>query len=182
MKDQDVRPGYVYHIKDAYFDLANDDRLMRNHEGCAYRPTYYCVKNDTTGLLWVIPMSRRIDKYHAVIQRETARYGKCIKIVIARYGEKDSAFLLQNMFPILPQYIDHVHTIARVPMSVDATVRETITQKFKEVLRLHRNGIKIVFPDIDRLEGLMKTESERRENRVRSKDKESSQNHLRTTR
>ena len=27
-----VKTGYLYHIKDEYFDLVNDDNLMTNHE------------------------------------------------------------------------------------------------------------------------------------------------------
>jgi len=37
------------------------------------------------------------------------RGGKCIKIVIGEYTGVNAAFLLQNMFPVLPKYIDHIH-------------------------------------------------------------------------
>jgi len=54
MYESDIKPGYVYHIKDSYFDTVKDDKLMRNYEGGAYRPTYFCVKDEKTGLFWVI--------------------------------------------------------------------------------------------------------------------------------
>ena len=57
MSNFDIKPGYVYHIKDTYFDIAKDDKLMRNYEGGSYRPTYFCLKDEKTGLLWVIPMA-----------------------------------------------------------------------------------------------------------------------------
>jgi hypothetical protein len=41
MNSRDIRLGYVYHIKNAYFDAVNDGKLMRNHEGGSYRPTYF---------------------------------------------------------------------------------------------------------------------------------------------
>ena len=63
MDENDIKPGYVYHIKDLYFETVKDDKLMRNHEGGAYRPTYFCLKDNKTGLFWVIPMSSRVDKY-----------------------------------------------------------------------------------------------------------------------
>jgi len=31
-----IIPGYVYHIKDEYFAVANDEMLMRNREGGTY--------------------------------------------------------------------------------------------------------------------------------------------------
>ena len=155
MKDGDIQPGYVYHIKDIYFDVAKDDKLMQNREGGAYRPTYYCLIDEKTELLWVIPMSSRIDKYRAIIEKDTARYGSCLKILIARYGDGKSAFLLQNMFPILPKYINHIHTVAGMPMAVNPAVRVEITKHFKEVRRLYARGVKMIFPDITRLEKLM---------------------------
>ena len=41
-----LETGYVYHIKDEYFDFAKDDRLMRNYENGNTRPTYFCIRND----------------------------------------------------------------------------------------------------------------------------------------
>ena len=28
----EIKTGYLYHIKDEYFDVVNDDSLMQNHE------------------------------------------------------------------------------------------------------------------------------------------------------
>jgi len=151
-------PGYVYHIRESYFELAQDDKLMRNHEGGALRPTYFCLRDEKTQLLWMIPMSSRVEKYRPIIERETARYGRCPKILIARYGDRSSVFLLQNMFPILPKYIGHVHTIAGVPMPVNPAVQREVLQNFKEVRRLHARGVRMIFPDINRLEKLMLAE------------------------
>jgi len=103
MKDSDIKPGYVYHAAESYFDMVKDDKLMRNHEGGAYRPTNFCLKDEKTGLLWVIPMSRRIDKYQAVVDKDIERHGKCLKIYIGEYANKSNAFLFQNMFPVLPR-------------------------------------------------------------------------------
>ena len=61
MNTNDIKSGYVYHIRSEYFDIANDDKLMRNHDGGAFRPTYLCLKDESTGLLWVVPMSRRVE-------------------------------------------------------------------------------------------------------------------------
>jgi hypothetical protein len=77
MNENEVKHGYVYHIKDTYFDKANDDKLMRNYEGGAYRPAYYCIKDEKTRLLWVIPMSTRIEKYQPIIDKEIEKHRKC---------------------------------------------------------------------------------------------------------
>jgi hypothetical protein len=41
----EILQGYAYHIKDSYFELAQDKNLMQNKEDGNYRPTLYCVKN-----------------------------------------------------------------------------------------------------------------------------------------
>jgi len=164
MNEKDMIPGYVYHIKDSYFDVANDDTLMRNYEGGAYRPTYFCIRDNSTNLLWVIPMSSKIDKYQLIIDKEMDRYGRCIKVLIARYGSGQSAFLLQNMFPILPKYIDHIHTIAKSPLPVNIVVQREIEKRFKEIKRLYSRGIKMIFTDVVRLEKLMLDEFESESN------------------
>ncbi|MDR1204075.1 MAG: hypothetical protein LBL26_01140 [Peptococcaceae bacterium] len=155
MDESDINPGYVYHIKDSYFDAAKDDKLIRNHEGGSYRPTYFCVADQKTGLLWVIPMSSRAEKYKTHMQKDIDRYGKCLKIVMGEYANVNAVFLLQNMFPILPKYIDHIHLVKQNPVPVNTRLQAIIGSNFRELLRLHRRGIKIIFPDITRLERLM---------------------------
>jgi hypothetical protein len=105
-------------------------------------------------------MNTRLDKYNAIIEKDTNKYGGCLKILIARYGDGQSAFLLQNMFPVLSKYIDHVHTVAGKPMPVNPVVQADIISRFKEIRRLYSRGVKMVFPDIDRLEKLMLNELE----------------------
>ena len=39
----EIKAGYLYHIKDEYFIIVNDDSLMQNHEKGKKRPTYIMV-------------------------------------------------------------------------------------------------------------------------------------------
>ncbi len=57
----DYQEGYVYHIKDEYFIKATDPNLMQNKENGNYRPTFYCMRDEKTALLWLVPLSSRID-------------------------------------------------------------------------------------------------------------------------
>lgn len=49
-----LETGYVYHIKDEYFEFAKDEKLMKNHENGSTRPTYFCIKNAESKVLWFI--------------------------------------------------------------------------------------------------------------------------------
>ena len=61
-----VKTGYLYHIKDSFFDIVNDDNLMTNHERGKKRPTYFAIKD----ILWFIPISSKIDKYQKIIDNK----------------------------------------------------------------------------------------------------------------
>ena len=41
----EIKTGYLYHIKDEYFDIVNDENLMQNHEMGKKRPTYFTIKD-----------------------------------------------------------------------------------------------------------------------------------------
>lgn len=152
----DYKSGYVYHIKDEYFAIVQDDKLMRNKESGNFRPTYYCIKDEDTGLLWVVPMSSRVDdKYKAIHDKQVSKYGNCLTIILGTYDDKKAAFLLQNMFPITQDYLHHIHTKNNNPVPVTHSLQEKIKKNMQQIKRLHAKGHKLVFPDITRLEKLM---------------------------
>ncbi|MDR0885495.1 MAG: hypothetical protein LBN22_03895 [Clostridiales Family XIII bacterium] len=74
---------------------------------------------------------------------------------IAEYNKGQSVFLFQNMFPVIPKYIDHIHTINNNPVALNSDLQRLMDKKFRTVMRLHKKGIKIIFPNINKLEKLM---------------------------
>ena len=68
--------GYVYHIKDKYFEKVKDNKLMQNKKNGAYRPTFYCLRDEKTGLFWMIPLSSRVNKFQAIYDKQVQKYGK----------------------------------------------------------------------------------------------------------
>lgn len=150
--------GYVYHIKDDYFNIVNDDKLMVNKERGQYRPTYYCEKDSSSGIIWVVPMSTRYEKFEREYNKKIEKYGRCNTIVLGNYDGKKAAFLIQNMFPITEKYLDHIHTRNGNPVPVSNKLKEEIGKRVKEVRALMKRGYKITFPDIMRLEKVMLSE------------------------
>ena len=151
----EFKEGYVYHIKDSYFEKVNDDKLMRNKENGNFRPTFYCLKDQRTSLLWVVPMSSRVEKYQAIVNKQTERYGESLGIYIGTFDGKPSAFLIQNMFPITDKYLDHIHTRNGNPVPVKESVKSEVKSRMQKARRLVARGKNVVFPDILRLEKLM---------------------------
>ena len=37
------------------------------------------------------------------------KYGRCNTIVIGKFAGKENAYLIQNAFPIIGKYLDHIH-------------------------------------------------------------------------
>ena len=55
-----VQTEYLYHIKDEFFDIIQDENLMTNHECGKKRPTYFTIKDND--ILWIIPLSSKSRK------------------------------------------------------------------------------------------------------------------------
>ena len=153
-----IKTGYLYHIKDEYFDIVNDDSLMQNHEKGKKRPTYFTIKDKD--ILWFIPISSKLDKYKKIIDKKIERYGFCNTIIIRKIAGEDAAILLQNAFPTLEKYIDHVHTINGVPLVVPSDLQNEIKSLFKNMIGLKNRGINLFFTDIDTLKQKMLFEIE----------------------
>jgi len=154
----EIKTGYLYHIKDDYFDIVNDDSLMQNHEKGKKRPTYFTIKEKN--ILWFIPISSKVNKYKKIIDKKIERHGFCNTIIIRKIAGEDAAILLQNAFPTLEKYIDHVHTINGVPLVVSTSLQYEIKSMFKNMIGLKKRSINLFFTDIDKLKTLMLEELE----------------------
>ena len=148
-----IKAGYLYHIKDEYFEIVNDNNLMQNHEKGKKRPTYFTIKDKD--ILWFIPISSKVDKYIKIIDKKIARYGFCNTIIIRKIADEDAVILLQNAFPTLEKYIDHVHTINGVPLNVPTDLQNEIKSLFKNMIGLKKRGTNLFFTDIDSLKKKM---------------------------
>lgn len=152
-----------YHIKDDFFALVGgkNDGLMQNKENGQYRPHYFCLKDTSTeGIYWAIPQSTQTEKYEKLrLQKiEKDPHNRCDTIIIGNYNCKPNAFLIQNMFPIIDKYIDHEHTVGGASVTIHQSLSEEIKTSAFRVLSLHRRGCKLMFPDVDKIYQIMKSE------------------------
>lgn len=139
-----VQTGYLYHIKDEFFNVVNDENLMTNHECGKKRPTYFTIKDKN--ILWFIPLSSKIEKYQKIVNNKIKKYGRCDTILIRKILGKDSVILLQNAFPTLEKYIDHIHLLDNgKPAKVIDSLKKEILQNFKYLLKLKSLNINLLF-------------------------------------
>lgn len=148
-----VETGYIYHIKDDFFDKINDKGLMINHENGHARPTYFTIKDKD--ILWFIPLSSKVSKYQPIIDKKVRKYGNCKSILVREIANKQSVILLQNAFPTIEKYIDHPHIVNGKPLQVIETLRNEILDNFKYLLSLKNKGTNLFFADIDKIKEIM---------------------------
>jgi hypothetical protein len=155
----EIRQGYSYHIKDDFFNLMQDQYLMSNKENGNYRPHFYAIQDKKNSkLYWMIPISSQVEKYKSIVENKKRKYGKCNTIVIGKFAGKENAFLIQNAFPVIERYFDHVHTIQDRPIMVHKELNRILTENLREVLAMHNRGIKLTFTDIDTIRAIMESE------------------------
>ena len=100
-------------------------------------------------------MSTQVDKYRKIAQKSIDKYGESNGIYIDKFDGKENAFLIQNMFPITEKYISHIHTRNNNPVPVNINIKKEVKKRVKKALALLNRGIKIIFPDVNRIKQLM---------------------------
>lgn len=136
-----IKRGF-YIIKDNFFKDMNDPYLKGNKE--ANRPHYYCFKEDKEELYWMIPLSSRIDKYKKIINKRINNGKSCdILHIIKLDNNKESVFLIQDMFPITEKYIERTYTIANNHLTITSEHSALeIEKKAKKVMNMLKKGVK----------------------------------------
>ena len=148
-----VQTGYLYHIKDEFFDQINRKNLMINHENGHSRPSYLAIKDEK--ILWFIPLSTKTEKYKSIIEKKEKKYGSCKTILIKKIAGREQVILIQNAFPTLEKYIKSRHTIDGKIIKISTAVEREIIDDFEYMLSLKSNGLNLFFTDIDYIKKLM---------------------------
>lgn len=110
----------------------SDPFLKGNKQG--NRPHYYCFEDDESGIYWIIPLSSRVSKYKKIIEKKEKTGKKCDILHIAKLdNDKESVFLIQDMFPITEDYIEREYTISgnHMVLSSEHTIND-INKKAKK--------------------------------------------------
>ena len=153
----DFVSGRLYFIKDEFFDTVGEEYLKMNKED-TQRPHYYAFKDSSTNLLWVIPCSRQVNKYKAIIEKKKKNGKKHNHIQIIKVNGIEQAFLFQDMFPITEKYIKNPYIKQNVFMEIkDPKKLSAIEDNAKDIIKLMRHGVKFTptQPDSIRIETLM---------------------------
>lgn len=148
-----IQTGYLYHIKDEFFNKVNDKGIMINHENGHSRPSYLTIKDDK--ILWFIPLSSKVEKYKPIIEKKIKKYGSCKSILIKKIADRESVILIQNAFPTIEKYVKSKHTIDGKHIRIATAVQREIIDDFEYMLSLKTEGLNLFFTDIDSIKEKM---------------------------
>ena len=66
-----VENGKFYFIKDEFFDIFKDYKIMQNKENGNKRPCYFCFNDsENKEIIWFVPISSKIDKYKTIFENK----------------------------------------------------------------------------------------------------------------
>lgn len=157
MCDRMKKTGF-YVIKDQFFLDMNEPYLKGNKEG--NRPHYYCFEDAESGVYWMIPLSSRVEKYRAILNKRLAAGKPCDTLYIAKLdNDRESAFLIQDIFPITENYIEREYTVAGNPMMLTSEhVVSDVEKRARKIVGLLKRGFQFTptQPNVLRMLELLK--------------------------
>lgn len=136
-----------YKLKDKYFTDYPSPKNCYVDNKKENRP-YYLAFTDREGIVWLLPISSKVEKYKAKIAEDEKKYGECITCYIIKYMDDERAVLIGNMIPVTPDYIKGEFTIQKQHYVVkDAKAIKAIKKRCARYLALVR--AKKLYPCVD---------------------------------
>lgn len=152
--DNLVQHGF-YILKDDFFTEMQDPYLKNNKDG--NRPFYYCLHEvmDGRNIYWMIPLSSKIEKYKRLIDAKMSQHKPCDGLYVCKLpNDRESAFLVQDIFPVSKEYIEREYTLggSHLVLTYEDDIK-TLEVKARKVLKLLKRDIVLTptSPDVKRI-------------------------------
>ena len=143
----------LYKIKDTFFRDFPSKRHMQNK---AENRPYYLAVQGKDGIIWMVPISSKVEKYKAKVAADEKKYGECLTCHIIRYMNEERAVLIGNMIPVTEEYIKGEFTIqSRHYVVRDTAAIKEIKKRCARYLSLVRGGKLRPFVDILSIERIL---------------------------
>ena len=166
-----METGHFYFISDDFYQKYDTDRkLMQNKESTDSkshrRPCFFSFpdKNERN-IYWLVPISSKIEKYRKIhdskVEKQQKRGAVAPKCHTIRFGKvmgRDTAFLIQNMFPVTGAYIvsPYIDKNTGHEVTIDPNTEKDVISSAIEVLKLTKRGMGLLFADVSEIyEGLL---------------------------
>lgn len=151
-----VESGKFYFIKDEFFDIFKDYKLMQNKENGNKRPCYFCFNDpENEKIIWFVPISSKVEKYKYIYENKKKTRDKVYNFVFGNVLGKKKAFLIQNIFPTTEKYIESKYQNKMQDVEITEVLKREIIQVSMNVIKLAKKGINIPFYNIIEMEKIL---------------------------
>ena len=162
-----IEDGKFYFIKDEFFNIFKDYKLMENKESGNKRPCYFCFGDrKDKDIVWFVPISTKYDKYKKIYENKKSKVGNrpVYNFVFGNVLGKKAVFLIQNIFPTTEKYIEEKYTNSNKDVEIPVVVQEEIIRTAFRVIRLAESGTNIPFYDIIEMKNILLEDKNAQEN------------------
>lgn len=145
-----IENGKFYFIKDEFFTYIKDKELCENKTTGNKRPCYYCFKDNTySDIIWLLPISSKVQKYQEIYDKKQLRYKNVDNIVFGYVEGEKRVFLIQNMFPTTKEYVIEKYVKQNRDVVVSQELKKELERKASKILKLVEKGYQnLVFPNV----------------------------------
>ena len=145
-------------IKDEFFDVFKNYKLMENKESGNKRPCYFCFRDrKDKDIIWFVPISTKYDMYKKIYDNKKLKIGNkpVYNFVFGSVLGKEKTFLIQNIFPTTEKYIESKYQNKMKDVEITESLKREIIQTSINVIKLARKGINIPFYDIIEMKNIL---------------------------
>ncbi|MBS9776148.1 MAG: hypothetical protein KGV57_03550 [Fusobacterium sp.] len=142
----EIKKNGFYLVKKEFFEKINDSSLPFQKNG---RPLFYCIQDKKNkDILWLIPMTSKLEKVKKIIEKSGGE-DKCKSYVI-NSTVKNSAFNIQDIFPIKVNYIDReFEKNGRHYILKNTKIIKQVEKKARKIIRVKMIKKNLVKNEID---------------------------------
>ena len=151
-----IEDGKFYFIKDEFFEIFNEYKLMGNKESGTKRPCYFCFRDKfNKEIIWFVPISTKYEKYKSIYNYKKQKQHRVYNFVFGEVVGKKSVFLIQNLFPTTEKYILEKYTTGNKDVEIALNVKNKVIAYARQVIMMAERGINIPFYDIIEMKNIL---------------------------
>lgn len=151
-----IEDGKFYFIKDDFFELFKEYKLMKNKENGNKRPCYFCFKdNRDDRIIWFVPISSKYEKYKKIYEDKKKKQKRVYNFVFGEVVGKKAVFLIQNIFPTTEKYILEKYMTENKDVKISLKMKNKVIARAKQIVHMADRGINIPFYDINKMKEII---------------------------
>lgn len=151
-----IEDGKFYFIKDEFFEIFKEYKLMENKESGNKRPCYFCFRDKyNENIIWFVPISTKYEKYQKIYEEKSKKQKRVYNFVFGEVVGKKAVFLIQNIFPTTEEYILEKYITDSKDVEIPLNVKKKVINTSKKVIQLAEHGTIIPFYNIIEMKNVL---------------------------